>query len=624
MHGWENVRPSKTTFQQSSSQRWSKAVLGRRNPQSSIFDGDQICLDHVGRNTFYAFLARERHRLFRDEDFAGLYHERWGRPSVPPSTLCVALVLQTYADCSDQEASERAAYDQRWKVALGAAEMERPFAKSTLQMFRAQLLVHGKERELFEGSLEAARRASVLRRDGQVRIALDTTRILGRGAVKDTYNLLADGIVRLMRVLARQSGKPLEEWARSKDLAHYLGSSVKGEAGIDWDDAEARQALLGQLVEDAERVLELARRMRGGCAPGSEVEEQLVTASEVLGQVLAQDVERKSDDEVGIRQGTSAERVCSVHDPEMRHGRKSKTTRFDGHKLGVGVDVESQVITAVDVMAGSAKDDEDSLELARQSQRTTGLGVEAALGDCAYGSGPNRERFEEAGIPLLAKVPAPPSNGRFSKQEFEIDPERMTCRCPAGQVTSKLRRHGYERDKAGRPTRLRQAFQFDAAVCAACPLRQQCYKPGRREGRQIEVTGHEARVQAARAWQRGPEFERFRKERQVVEHRIARLVQLGVRQARYMGRAKTLFQVLMAATVANLTLVAGRQSSRRTSNSRQTGLIGPTTDLLTPLVGLLARLRPDRRQSRPITFAMPRPQRVLVLHLESAAFRPSL
>ena len=41
----------------------------------------------------------------------------------------------------------------------------------------------------------------------------------------------------------------------------------------------------------------------------------------------------------------------------------------------------------------------------------------------------------------------------------------------------------------------------------------------------------------------------------VVEHRLARLVQLGVRQARYFGRTKTLFQLLMAAAVANLTLV---------------------------------------------------------------------
>ena len=44
----------------------------------------------------------------------------------------------------------------------------------------------------------------------------------------------------------------------------------------------------------------------------------------------------------------------------------------------------------------------------------------------------------------------------------------------------------------------------------------------------------------------------------VVEHRLARLVHLGIRQSRYFGRAKTKFQLYLAATVANLTLVAGK------------------------------------------------------------------
>ena len=40
-----------------------------------------------------------------------------------------------------------------------------------------------------------------------------------------------------------------------------------------------------------------------------------------------------------------------------------------------------------------------------------------------------------------------------------------------------------------------------------------------------------------------------------------RLVQLGVRQSRYFARMKTQFQALMAATVANLTLVANWRGS---------------------------------------------------------------
>ena len=39
---------------------------------------------------------------------------------------------------------------------------------------------------------------------------------------------------------------------------------------------------------------------------------------------------------------------------------------------------------------------------------------------------------------------------------------------------------------------------------------------------------------------------------------MARLVQLGIHQSRYFGRAKTRFQLYLAATVANLTLVAAK------------------------------------------------------------------
>ena len=68
----------------------------------------------------------------------------------------------------------------------------------------------------------------------------------------------------------------------------------------------------------------------------------------------------------------------------------------------------------------------------------------------------------------------------------------------------------------------------------------------------------EALLQQARAFQHSPAFAEYRRRRQVVEHRLARLVQLGIRQARYFGRIKTRFQLLMAATVANLTLVAAK------------------------------------------------------------------
>ena len=109
---------------------------------------------------------------------------------------------------------------------------DRPFAKSTLQVFRAGLILHDKVREVFERSLQLARESGYLK-GKRMKVALDTTNILGRGAVKDTYNLLSDGIVRLVRGLAQLRGISVGEWAKSQGYARYLASSVKGEAAID-------------------------------------------------------------------------------------------------------------------------------------------------------------------------------------------------------------------------------------------------------------------------------------------------------------------------------------------------------------------------------------------------------
>ena len=83
---------------------------------------------------------------------------------------------------SDAEAKARANFDIRWKVALGIEIEDRPFAKSTLQVFRAQLILHDKVREVFESSLRLARQSGYRKKHG-MRVELDTTYILGRGPV---------------------------------------------------------------------------------------------------------------------------------------------------------------------------------------------------------------------------------------------------------------------------------------------------------------------------------------------------------------------------------------------------------------------------------------------------------
>ena len=104
---------------------------------------------------------------------------------------------------------------------MGTALEERPFAKSTLQLFRAQLIVHATLQLVFKRSLGFARRVGYLK-SRKIRVVLDTSAILGRGAVKDSYNLLADGIVKLVRVLARLEETEPVAGAIAHDLARYV------------------------------------------------------------------------------------------------------------------------------------------------------------------------------------------------------------------------------------------------------------------------------------------------------------------------------------------------------------------------------------------------------------------
>ena len=373
-------------------------MLGERSDQRGLWEADRLYLDHVGKDTFYGLLASLRGQLFRDADFAEFYCVDNGRDSVPPSLLATALLLQTHDKVSDAEAKARADFDLRWKVALGIEIEDRPFAKSTLQVSRAQLILHDKVRAVFESSLRLARQSGYLKKRG-MRVALDTTNILGRGAVRDTYNLLADGVVKLMRALAAVERSTLRNWAEAQGYERHLGSSIKGESAIDWSDKEARAGLLSTIVADADRLLEVARQAQGALAEGSPERQGIVAAAELLGQLLLQDVECTGDG-IGLEDGVSKDRMMSVHDPEMRHGHKSSSRRFNGHKAAIVVDTDSQLITAVEVLPGNAPDNLGALELVERSEANTGVPVEESLGDAAYGDGDTRQAFADAGCRL--------------------------------------------------------------------------------------------------------------------------------------------------------------------------------------------------------------------------------
>ena len=532
-------------------------MLTKRSAQEDILNSDNQYLEFVGKNTFYGYLAAHRHEIFRDEDFAMLYCENNGRGSVPPSLLATALLLQWHDGTSDEETVNRVKYDLRWKVALGLKMEEVPFVKSTLWLFRTQLIVRGEALKIFKESLRHAREDGYFK-SRKIKVILDTTPIIGKGAVEDTYNLLAESLREVLGILAKLEEKEFGVFASDHDFGRYAERSFKGSVSIDWDNEEERQVVLNSLVSDCDRVLVLAGEKLWGYSSESDEAKEIIDATDLLSKILAQDVKRSNEGKAEIIEGVARDRIVSVHDPEMRHGRKSSSKRFDGYKGAIGVDAESQIVTAVDVLPGNAHDSTDAEEITKETEKNTDSEVETVIGDGAYGTVEQRIEAEEAGRVLVSPVPKAPDTGRFTKEDFVVDVEKDTVICPAGKITGEFIKNK-QTTKRGNVFHNR-VFQFPVEECRKCPLMEHCVKPGAKR-RSVSVHEHEKLLQKARQFQRTEEFRKLYHPRSTVEHRLARLVQLGLRKARYFGSKKVLFQLAMVAAVANFTLVAARAAN---------------------------------------------------------------
>ncbi len=477
----------------------------------------------VTEGSFYERLADHGHEIVCDDDFAHLYAEGRGRPSVPPSVMVRAMLCATHDRTSDRESARRSRVDLDWKVAMGVDDEFAGIGATTFALMRSRMVARDADGKLFEATLAKAVRAGVLR--GKLTAIVDSSPVHGAGAVADTYELIR-GFLRKVVVAA---GDRLAD-AVAASAAPWCGAKPD----IDWQDPAARKAHLGELISAARKVL--------ADAAGID-DDRVAEPAELLVQVIGQDVELDDECNPQIRDGVAPDRVISHSDPEMRHGRKSASRRFDGHKLDVISDEESELVLGVDVRAGNASDGDGAAALLEEVQGVDGVEIDTLLGDMAYSDGDVREAVEEAGAEMVAKVPPVTNGGRFPKTDFTIDTRAGTITCPAGHTTTDARP---TTDHKRRPATL---FAFPADVCADCPLRAQCTTAT--GGRTIVVGPHHDRIEAARAAQTEPETKALLRRRSKVERKIDHLQDLGMRQARYRGRRRTKLQALLAATVAN-------------------------------------------------------------------------
>jgi hypothetical protein len=522
-------------------------VVGKRKKQAVLFDVGNVFDLELDPQSFYAQLALAGPELFPEAAFDDLYSPTCGRPSVPPAQMALLVLLQTYERLSDQEAIDHSAFDLRWAAVLRRAAGTRLCARTTLLLFRARLALHDASERLFDQALRHAKARGLLPA-GALRVILDTKPVVGRGAVEDTLNLLDRVMGRLIRGLAGATGLASSAWAAARNLGAYVradGTSLKGQAALDWSDTRARRAFMTQVVTDARRLLTEWEPL----APTlpEPVRETLQADADLLRQILAQDVAETTPSggkpQAELREGTAKDRRPSATDPDQRHGHKSHSRKFTGHKARVAIEPESELILDVEVLAGNAGDATAALAQVKAVEKRTEQIVRETIGDCAFGGGATRQEFADAARELRARMPGAPAGWQLAKQKFTLifTGEVVTgVQCPTGRSTTEWK-------SGGKGSRI---FHF-GNCCKRCPLRSICVaKPG--QSRTIQIHPQEYLRHQAREYQQSDVGKRTFRERVKVEHALARLARYGIGQARYFGREKTRAQLLLAAAVTNL------------------------------------------------------------------------
>ena len=526
-------------------------TLGRSPSQADLLrTTSNYCQGRVSPGSIYGVLHRECFALFPDEMFADLFTDV-GRRSVPPMIVAVVMVLQRIEGCSDREAVDRFAFDLRWKYAAGGLDFDYPgFVHTVLVDMRARLARSRRPDRIFAVTLEVAKAAGLVGR----RRVLDSTPVYDAVATMDTVTLIRSAIRGLLRVADADLEQRLRSRLRRDDDYASFGKPV-----CDYDDPMARQALVDALAGDAMALLTALE--------GDEHDAGVAQAGQLLATVVGQDLDGNGEDGVlRIARRVAKDRVISTVDPDARHGHKTSARGFDGYKAHIGIDPDSEIITATTVTAGNAGDAEPALDLlasditvhdcttsnaddhdshrAQPRHQNNDDDPLAVYGDAAYGAGELLAKLEQAGASIHTKVQPPVApGGQFTKDAFTIDLPAGTVTCPA-KVTISLRPTQHQRHAA--------VAKFGAA-CTGCPLAAACTSSP--AGRTITISPHEAQLTRARTAQTDPAWQAdYKATRPKVERKIGHLMRRhhGGRRARVRGLTKVAADFSLLAAAINL------------------------------------------------------------------------
>jgi hypothetical protein len=528
--------------------------MERWKPKVECSGREERLLKLAGKSRkLFVFLRHHRHELFDDsfqDELETMYRQTGqGETPQPPALMCMGLLLQAYLQTSDAEAVRLSASDRCWRMVLGTLESdedEPAFSQGGLQQFRDRLIACDMDRRLLERTVEVAKATKgfdVKKTAKSLRVGVDSRPLEGAGRVEDTINLLGHAGRKIAECIALTLGTDVEEVCQQADVPLLMASSIKAGLDIDWSAPDAKANALNRLCRQLDRLTTWVAKQ-----PTNAIDAPLSRYIEALAQVRTQDLEPRADGGVQIRQGVAADRRISIEDAEMRHGRKSKSKRFNGYKQHISTDLDTDLVLSCAVTPANRPEEEATATLQEDMARLD-LFPEEIFIDRAYLNSVLTEDVAESGGLIMCKPwrGAGVKPGLFGKRDFKVNVRDGTITCPAGEVE---------------PFEPGAVVHFDPEACGPCSMRANCTQAASGKGRSVTMGDDERLQKKLRGLQQTRAGRQALRDRVAVEHRLAHLANRQGPKARYRGTRRNVFDLRRLSAVQNLETLARYQREK--------------------------------------------------------------
>ncbi len=505
----------------------------------------------------YLTMRDELGSIFKDETFSELFAVR-GQAAYSPARLALVLIVQFAEGLTDRQVAEavRARLDLKYLLALELNDSG--FDASILPEFRARLIEGGLEEQLLNDMLELFSGLGLLKAKGKQRT--DSTHVL---SAAHALNRL-ESIGETMRFALNQLAAVAPDWLKVRAEEEWFSRYATRMDNYKLPKGKAKRKELAETMgQDGFMLLQY---IYGEPSLAYLAE---LPAVEALRQVWLQQFYLEDQGESTTKLAWRDQKdlppgkllINSPYDLEARYSVKGQTT-WTGYKVFLTEACDQglpRLITNVET-SHAATGDFEVTEAIHESLEQKVLLPKQHIVDSGFTTSNLLLTSQEKGIELLGPVKhdyswqAKAGKG-FAAAEFKVDWDKKKVICPQGKVN-----RIWKQQKAyGHKSTASIYIEFRREDCFVCPSRELCTK-AKAAGRGLSLRPrreqHEAMLHA-RDYQLSEEFKERYKARAGIEGTISQAVRRSdIRQARYIGLAKTHLQHVLTALSLNFIRVA--------------------------------------------------------------------